>query len=105
MAQNMLRLLGYSAGFAFVLLIGSAVQAEPIAPPSASLVPVIPATQSAVQVGREVVFEAPQPNPQFISIDPNSDTAGDLAIAQFKCDCMGCRNAVTRMIQSGRLSL
>ncbi len=106
MTQNMLRLLGCSACLAFALLIGNAAQAETIAPQSESLVPAIPATQSTVQVGRELIFEAPtQSNSQLISIDPKSDQAGDLAITNFKCDCMGCRNAVTQMLQSGRLSL
>ena len=39
------------------------------------------------------------------SLDPNSDTVGDLAIAKFGCDCPSCRNQVLQMIQTGRLAL
>ncbi len=46
-----------------------------------------------------------QANSQAASLDPNSDTVGDMAIARFGCDCPSCRNQVLQMIQSGRLAL
>ena len=47
---------------------------------------------------------SPEANPQA-SLDPNSDTVGDLAIAKFGCDCPSCRNQVLQMIQTGRMAL
>ncbi|MGA7934511.1 MAG: hypothetical protein WCA35_13265, partial [Kovacikia sp.] len=42
---------------------------------------------------------------EYATLDPNSDTVGDLAIARFKCDCPACRIAIVQLIQTGQLSL
>jgi hypothetical protein len=102
---------------AFVLLVGNAANADTgasllpqaIAPQTGSVVvPSIPVTQSIELVvpRPEVNFEIrPQANPNYASIDPNSDTVGDLAIDEFRCDCPPCRMAVVQMLQTGQLSL
>jgi len=41
----------------------------------------------------------------FTSVDPDSDTVGDLAIAKFHCDCPPCRMAIVQMLQTGQLAL
>jgi hypothetical protein len=45
------------------------------------------------------------PNRVPVTVDPNSDTVGDLAIEKFRCDCPPCRSAVMRMLQTGQLRL
>lgn len=117
MNRDTLTLLGCSSSLAFVLLFGSTANAdtgalllpEAIAPqPEAVVVPTLPMTQ-----GIELVVSQPQATPEarlqansnYASIDPDSDTVGDFAIAKFKCDCPPCRIAVMQMLQTGQLSL
>ncbi|MEH1836558.1 MAG: hypothetical protein V7L29_32045 [Nostoc sp.] len=46
-----------------------------------------------------------QVNPRVFSLDPNSDTVGNVAIAKFGCDCSSCRALALRMLQTGQLTL
>jgi len=46
-----------------------------------------------------------QVNPRVFSLDANSDTVGDVAIAKFGCDCSSCRVMALQMLQSGQLTL
>ncbi|MDF5712059.1 MAG: hypothetical protein PUP90_31395 [Nostoc sp. S4] len=46
-----------------------------------------------------------QVNPRVFSLDPNSDTIGDVAITKFGCDCSSCRALALRMLQTGQLTL
>lgn len=46
-----------------------------------------------------------QVNPRVFSLDANSDTVGDVAIAKFGCDCSSCRAMALQMLQSGQLTL
>jgi len=107
MNQNTLSLLGCSGSLAFVLLLGNAASADTIALPTGSvMVPTSPIAQGTELVSPQVTVEArPQASPKYASIDPNSDTVGDLAIAKFKCDCPACRVAIVQMLQTGQLSL
>ncbi len=109
MNRDTLTLLGYSGSIAFVLLVGNAANADTIAPhPGSVVVPTIPMTQSIELVVPQPQMTSethPQANPNYASIDPDSDTVGDLAIDKFKCDCPPCRMAVVQMLQTGQLSL
>ncbi len=103
MNSNTLSLLGCSGSLAVVLLVGTAANADTLTSPAA--VAVSPATQNTAAI-LPVTSETPvQVSPQIATIDPNSDTVGDLAIAKFKCDCPACRVAVVQMLQTGQLSL
>lgn len=44
-------------------------------------------------------------NPRLFSLDPSSDTVGDVASAQFGCDCLTCRARALQMLQFGEISL
>lgn len=44
-------------------------------------------------------------NPRLFSLSPNSDTVGDVASAQFGCDCLTCRARALQMLQFGEISL
>lgn len=46
-----------------------------------------------------------QVNPRVFSLDPSSETVGDVASAQLGCDCPGCRSLALQMLQSGKLNL
>ncbi|MHC5913311.1 MAG: hypothetical protein ACYTXE_20465 [Nostoc sp.] len=46
-----------------------------------------------------------QVNPRVFSLDANSDTVGDIAIAKFGCDCSSCRALALQMLQTGKLTL
>ncbi|MEH2183139.1 hypothetical protein [Nostoc sp.] len=64
---------------------------------------VSPTNTSATQtIGTAVSVQV---NPRVFSLDPNSDTVGDIAIAKFGCDCSSCRALALRMLQTGQLTL
>ena len=44
-------------------------------------------------------------DPRAFSLDANSDTVGDVAIAKFGCDCGNCRGMALQMLQTGQLPL
>ena len=90
MNRNQLTLLGCSS-LAFMLLAGTPINASEV--PSQNL--------------RTIEFKAAnaQENPQSASPDLMSDTVGDLAVAKFGCDCIGCRNQVLSMVQSNSLPM
>lgn len=46
-----------------------------------------------------------QVNPRVFSLDPSSETVGDVASTQLGCDCPGCRGLALQMLQSGKLNL
>lgn len=46
-----------------------------------------------------------QVNSKYLSLNADSDTVGDMAIAKFGCDCPACRNAVLQMAQTGQLTM
>jgi hypothetical protein len=120
-------LLSYSGSLAYLMLMGNVANATPIVltvPEAAST----PAQSCQVVQGRPVArnrrkianpknacksnasptitptIETP-PNRVPVTVDPNSDTVGDLAIEKFGCDCPPCRSAVMQMLQTGQLRL
>ena len=106
MNQNTLSLLGCSGSLALILLVGNAADADTVVPQTGSPIQIFPATQRTELVTPQVTPEAtPEANPEYGSIDPYSDTVGDLAVEKFKCDCPPCRIAVVQMLQTGQLSL
>lgn len=46
-----------------------------------------------------------QDNSKYSSLNADSDTVGDMAIAKYGCDCAGCRNTVMRMAQTDQLNI
>ncbi len=99
MNRDTLTLLGCSGSLAFMLLTGNSAQAGTVSPQYAGYAGL---TKTAAPT---VNTPTSQETPQRSTLDPASDTIGDLAIAKFRCDCMSCRNAVVQMIQSGQLAL
>lgn len=100
--MNRDRLTLLSCGsLASMLLTGNAFASEV---PSQSL-RTIEFKAPNVQDVQAVNTPAAQENPQSASLDPTSDTVGDLAVNKFGCDCMGCRNQSLSMVQSGSLQL
>ena len=99
MKRDTLTLLGCSGSLAFMLLTANAAQASTVSPQFAGYAG---PTKTAAPTANTPVS---QEMPQRATLDPASDTIGDLAIAKFRCDCMSCRNAVVQMIQSGQLTL
>jgi hypothetical protein len=95
MNQNILSCLGCSGSLAVLLLVGNAANAAPL-PQQIS---------NSASIAENAENATPQSNLRYASIDPDSDTVGDLAIAQFKCDCPACRIAIVQMLQAGQLSL
>lgn len=92
-------MLGCSSSLAFMLLTGNTAKASTLAPQSAGF------AGNTTTAAQKVNAPLSQGNPQSVSLDPNSDTVGDLAIAKFGCDCPSCRNQVLQMVKSGRLTL
>lgn len=88
--KEVLTVLGCSGTMALMLLTGNTTNASPV-----------PSKSNAVQIS----VPTPQGNSQFTSLDPNSDTVGDLAIAKLGCDCPSCRNQVVQMVLSGTLAV
>jgi hypothetical protein len=106
MNSNTLSLIGCSGSLAFVLLVGNVASADTLTPQSESVaVPTALERQNAEVVLPSTSKTPAQVNPQYMAIDPNSDTVGDLAISKFKCDCPACRVAIVQMLQTGQLSL
>ena len=99
MNRDALTLLGCSSSLAFILLTSHAANAGTLAPESVGFV----GTKSTI--AQTVNAPLSSEYPQSASIDPMSDTIGDLAVAKFGCDCMSCRNQVLSMVQSGTLTL
>ena len=97
MNRDALTLLGCSGSFALVLLLGNAANANVIATQSDSAAV---STFSASQSSGSGVSQA---NPDYDSVNFDSDTVGDMAIAKFHCDCPACRMAVMQMMQTGQL--
>jgi hypothetical protein len=108
MPQNKLNLLSSSYSLVFILLMANPASASTIA---STTLTGITAPKLATVVGKNIVaaqtkiIAAARSNPRNITVDPDSDTVGDLAIAKFKCDCPPCRIAVVQMLQTGQLSL
>lgn len=98
MNKDALTILGCSSSLAFMLLMSPA-KAGTIAPQSVGF------GATATTAAQKVDAPISQAYSQSTSLDPNSDTVGDLAIAKLGCDCPSCRNSVIQMIQSGRLAL
>lgn len=95
MKQAALNVIGYSS-FSALVLIGHAAQAQvvPVNPASAS--PIYPKyVEFAVETSADNADCGCQ-----ATIDPGSDTVGDLAIEKLGCDCAGCRNMVIQRIQA-----
>lgn len=101
MNRNALTLLGCSGSFALTLLAVNPANAnaEPLrelvftAPVSNTLQEVkIPVAKDSVDYG------CTQDNSKYSSLNVDSDTVGDLAIAKFGCDCAGCRNQAMQMV-------
>jgi hypothetical protein len=102
MNRDTLTLLGCSSSLAFLLVAGSSANANAALLQEES----ISATASTqVTPEAQTTVPASRSNSQYSSLDPNSDTVGDLAIAKFKCDCPACRMAVVQMLQTGQLSI
>ena len=57
---------------------------------------------SVIKTTKSVGIEV---NSRVFSLDANSDTVGDVAIAKFGCDCSSCRALALQMLQSGQLTL
>lgn len=99
MNRDTLTMLGCSGSLAFMLLMGNGATASTLSPQSVGFV-------GTKTTGAQTVNPAlSQGNPQSTSLDANSDTIGDMAIARFGCDCPSCRNKILQMVQSGRLVL
>lgn len=62
----------------------------------------IPEVKNATQPATNHVIYV---NPRLFSLSPNSDTVGDVASAQFGCDCLACRARALQMLQTGEVSL
>lgn len=62
----------------------------------------IPEVKSVTQPAINHVIHV---NPRLFSLSPNSDTVGDVASAQFGCDCLTCRARALQMLQFGEISL
>ena len=97
MNKDALTLLGCSS-LVLMLLTSHPANASTIAPQSEGF---IGTKTTAAQINAPLTSEYPQ----SASLDPMSDTVGDLAIAKFGCDCMSCRNQVLSMVQTGSLTL
>lgn len=101
MNRDQLTLLSCSSSLALMLLTGNSVASE--VPPQNLRVVEFKAPN--VQDIQAVDVPVDQENPQSASVDLMSDTTGDLAINKYGCDCMGCRNQVSQILQSGSLAL
>ncbi len=92
-------MLSCSGSLAFMLLTSSAASASTLASQFGGVVSTKTIAAQTVKAPLSQGYSQPA------SLDSNSDTVGDLAIAKFGCDCPSCRNRVLSMIQSGRLAL
>lgn len=100
--MNRDRLTLLSCGsLAFMLLAGNSAFASEV--PSQSLRTIEFKAPNAQDV-QAVNAPAAQENSQSASLDPMSDTVGDLAVTKFGCDCMGCRNQSLSMLLRGNLT-
>ncbi len=99
MNRDTLTWLGCSSSLAFMLLMGNAANASTM--PSQKAGSVSPTT-TVTQTVKAPLSQGLSP---FASLDLNSDTVGDLAIAKFGCDCPSCRNRIMAMLQNGSLTL
>jgi len=97
MNRNTLTLLGCSSSLALVLAIGTAANADTVQPQTPQYGEFVGVEASTSQTA------ASSSESQYTTLDPNSDTVGDLAIAKFKCDCPACRMAIVQMMQAGQL--
>ena len=98
MNRDMLTLLGCSGSLALMLATGSAASADTATPQYENFVG---SESSVAQPATSIV----QVMPQYATLDENSDTVGDLAIAKFHCDCPACRMAIVQLVQTGQLAL
>jgi hypothetical protein len=108
MNRNVLTLLGCSGSFALTLLVVSPANAN--AEPLRELVFTAPVANTLQEVKTPVAKDSidcgcTQDNSKYSSLNVDSDTVGDLAIAKLGCDCAGCRNTVVRMAQTGQLTV
>lgn len=99
MKKDTLTLLGCSGSLAFMILTANAAQAGTVSPQYTGFAGSTKTSTSTVNA-----TQSPESN-QTATLDPASDTIGDMAIAKFKCDCMACRNAVIQLIRAGELAL
>ncbi|WP_339379329.1 hypothetical protein [Brasilonema sennae] len=119
MNKIMLALLGGSYVLSSLVLISHAAVAEdlPSVPKTTNTPQYQHNTQSNPQVAGTVALPTNsrttqttqthtlQVNPRVFSLDPSSETVGNLASAQLGCDCPGCRASALQMLQSGKLTL
>ncbi len=108
MNRDTLTLLGCSGSLVLTLLAVNPTKAN--AEPIRELVFTAPAANTLqaekTPVAQENINNISTPdNSKYSSLNANSDTVGDMAIAKYGCDCAGCRNTVMRMAQSDQLTI
>lgn len=79
--RNTLNLLGCSGSLALMLAAGSAAKADAATPCYGDFINTAADTTAT---------PTRQADPRYATIDPDSDTVGDLAITKFHCDCPAC---------------
>ena len=97
MKKDILTVLGCSSSLVFAVLTTHPAAANTLTPNSVGS---ISTRSNGIPVTKVSVL---QKKAQFTSLDPMSDTIGDVAIDKLGCDCPGCRTQVMQMIQSGQL--
>jgi hypothetical protein len=108
MNRDALTLLGCSGSLVLTLLIVNPAKAN--AEPIQELVFTAPVANPLPEVNKPVDKDNIDhsytlDNSKYSSLNPDSDTVGDLAIAKLGCDCAGCRNTVMQMAQTGQLTV
>jgi hypothetical protein len=108
MNRDALTLLGCSGSLALALLTVNPAKANEA--PLRELVFEAPVANDVQDVNSSVAkgtfgCGCTQENSEYSSLDSASDRTGDLAIERLGCDCAGCRNVVSQMVQQGSLTL